>query len=126
MSAIHYAAFTGDLSLIKLMISNGGDIFQKNDTGMTALQFAAQGNQAAVITYLLDEHKFDINQVDSKQSSALHWAIFNSNEIALSFLLARNPNVNLQDMKGVTPLHLAVESSRHIGTTSLIRMLLMK
>ncbi len=66
MSAIHYAAFTGDLSLIKLLITNGGDIFQKNDTGMTALQFAAQGNQAAVITYLLDEHKFDINQVDSK------------------------------------------------------------
>jgi len=75
---------------------------------MSALQFAAQGNQAAVITYLLDVHNFDINQVDGKQSSALHWAIFNTNEIALQFLLARNPDVNLQDIKGVTPLHLAV------------------
>ena len=61
---------------------------------MSALQFAAQGNQAAVITYLLDCHDFDINEVDLKQSSAVHWAIFNANEIALHFLLARGPEIN--------------------------------
>ena len=76
-----------------------------------------------MITYLLDYHHFDINQVDAKHSSALHWAIFNSNELALSFLLARNPNVNARDVKGVTPLHLAVVSTEM--QMSLIRMLLM-
>ena len=40
------------------------NVSQKNDTGISALQFAAQGNQAAVITYLLDVHGFDINEVD--------------------------------------------------------------
>lgn len=79
-----------------------------------------------MITYLLDCHNFDINEVDSKKSSAVHWAIFNANEIALSFLLARGPEINIQDVKGITPLHLAVISSEQEKTTSLIRMLLMR
>ena len=54
MAAIHYVAFNGDLQLMKELIANGADPRQKNDTGMTALQFAAQGNQPAIITYLLD------------------------------------------------------------------------
>ena len=95
MSAVHYAAFNGDLKLLKELIAHGGNIRQKNDTGISALQFAAQGNQSAIITYLLDVHGFDINEVDNKNNSSVHWATFNSNEHALTFLLARNPDVNL-------------------------------
>lgn len=64
MTAIHFAAFNGDLKILKELVAYGGDVSQKNDTGISALQFAAQGNQAAVITYLLDVHGFDINEVD--------------------------------------------------------------
>ena len=91
MAAIHYVAFNGDLQLMKELIANGADPRQKNDTGMTALQFAAQGNQPAIITYLLDYQNIGINEMDNKKSSAVHWAIFNSNELALGFLLARKP-----------------------------------
>ena len=126
MTSIHYAAFNGDLKLLKDLVANGGDLRQTNDTGISALQFAAQGNQAAVITYLLDVHNFDIDEVDAKKNSSLHWATYNSNELALSFLLARKPNVNLQDSEGITPLHLAVAQSQIIHTTSIIRQLLMK
>lgn len=126
MSAIHYAAFTGDLSLMRELVARGADVRIKNQTGMSVLQFAAQGNQAAVITYLLDCHGFDINEVDSKNSSAVHWAIFNAQELALKFLLARGPRINEADIKGITPLHLAVLSGEQDKTTLLIRMLLMR
>ena len=79
-----------------------------------------------MITYLLDCHKFDINEVDSKMSTAVHWAIFNANETALSYLLARGPEINSQDVKGITPLHLAVMTSEQEKNTALIRMLLMR
>ena len=59
-------------------------------------------------------------------STAVHWAIFNANEIALSLLLSRGPNVNAQDVKGITPLHLAVMNSEQEKSTSLIRMLLIR
>lgn len=123
MTAIHYAAFNGDMRLMRELLNYGADIKIKNYTGMSALQFAAQGNQAAALTYLLDCQNFDINEVDAKCSTALHWAIFNSNELALSYLLARSPKVDAQDVKGVTPLHLAVISPERPQV--LIRMLLM-
>ena len=79
-----------------------------------------------MITYLLDCHNFDINEVDLKLCSAVHWAAYNSNEIAMSYLLSRKPKVNITDEKGLTPLHLAVVFSEQVTTTSLIRMLLMR
>ena len=112
---------------MKELIANGADPLQKNDTGMTALQFAAQGNQPAIITYLIDYQNIGINETDNKKSSAVHWAIFNSNELALGFLLARKPYINNQDVQGLTPLHLAVSSAEGRGrSTILIRMLLMR
>jgi ankyrin repeat protein len=44
MTAIHYAAFNGDMITIRELVANGANISQRNDTGMSALQFAAQGN----------------------------------------------------------------------------------
>ena len=111
MTAIHYASFNGDMVLLRELIKYGANVYQTNNTGMSALLFAAQGNQAAVITYLLDCHNFNINEVDSKKSTAVHWVIFNSNETALNYLLARGPEINKQDVKGITPLHLAVLTS---------------
>ena len=67
MCAIHYAAFNGDLNLIKELIVNGGDIQQRNNVGMNALHFAAQGNHASVIVYLIDEHGFNINDPDGEK-----------------------------------------------------------
>ena len=126
MSAIHYTAFNGDLKLLKELVNYGGNLRQQNDTGISALQFAAQGNQAAVITYLLDVKGFDINESDNRKNSSVHWATYNHNELALSFLLARSPDVNLQDDSGITPLHLAVAQSEQIRSTSIVRLLLMK
>jgi len=37
MSAIHYAAFNGDLKIMKELVACGADIRQMNDTGISAL-----------------------------------------------------------------------------------------
>lgn len=95
MAAIHYAAYMGDLITFRELVANGVDIHMKNDTGMSALHFAAQNNCSTMITYLLDILDFEINEVDAKHSSAIHWAIWNNHEQALSFLLARKPDINL-------------------------------
>ena len=44
----------------------------------------------------------------------------------MNFLLARRPEVNCQDARGKTPLHLIAVSSQEIGNTALIKMLLIK
>ena len=44
MTAIHYASFNGDMLLLRELIRLGGNIQEVNETGMSALHFAAQGN----------------------------------------------------------------------------------
>ena len=98
----------------------------KNETGLTALHFAAQNNNVAMITYLIDVIGLDLNELDAKESTAVHWAVWNGHDLALNYLLARKTKINQQDKKGMTPLHLAVLYSEQIRTTMLIRMLLQR
>jgi len=52
----------------------------------------------------------DINMKDNRLSTPLHWACYSKSEVALNYLLPMNPDLNAQDQKGYTPLHLAVKS----------------
>ena len=67
-----------------------------------------------------------MNSGDRKNSTPLHWASFAGAEIALSYLVAWGGDVNAQDSKGLTPLHLAVKSCEDLKNTKSIRQLLIK
>lgn len=71
------------------------------------MHVAAQGDSASSL-YLFKELGLDINAADKRGSTALHWACFRQSEIALGYLLAWAPDLNKQDIEGLTPLHLAV------------------
>lgn len=50
-----------------------------------------------------------MNSRDKKYGTPLHWAAFSGSELALSYILAWESDVNAKDSKGLTPLHLAVK-----------------
>ena len=52
-----------------------------------------------------------VNCRDRIGSTPLHWASFAGAEVTLVYLLALGADPNLQDVKGLTPLHLAVKTS---------------
>ena len=52
----------------------------------------------------------DINQVDHKGSTPLHWACYQQSEFAIAYILAMDPELELHDQAGFTPLHLAIRS----------------
>lgn len=56
----------------------------------------------------------NINSKDRKESTPLHWAAFAGAELALSYIVAWDADVNAVDSKGLTPLHLAVKSSEDL------------
>ena len=68
----------------------------------------------------------DINSTDQRLSSPLHWAAFAGAEHALQFILAWGGNPNSKDIKGLTPLHLAVKTSEDLLSQRPIRALLLK
>ena len=67
-----------------------------------------------------------ISAEDSKGSTALHWACYSNSEIALSYLLAWEPLLDVQDQDGFTPLHLAVKSVDTVESTRPVRFLLIR
>lgn len=67
-----------------------------------------------------------MNDRDSKDSSALHWAAYLNKEVALTYLLAWGANVNAQDAEKNTPLHLAVLTSEKVQETRWVKILLLK
>jgi len=67
-----------------------------------------------------------INSSDMRGSTPLHWACYSYSEIAIHYILALDPDVNVQDIDGFTPLHLAIRRFQPGESTKPIRLLLMK
>ena len=110
-TALHFATYHGNYTLIKFLIDNAkADINKRNKFGSTVLHIAAQGDQALPLYYFHKVCGMDINLRDNRLSTPLHWACYSKSEVALNYLLPMNPDLNAKDQKGYTPLHLAVKS----------------
>jgi palmitoyltransferase len=102
------------------------DYYAKNVYGASVLHISAQGDQPAPLYYFARIKDMDINDVDNRGTTPLHWACFSKSEFALSYILALNPNLEVQDWSGLTPLHLAIKSVGDLKSTRPVRALLLK
>lgn len=64
----------------------------------------------------------NLESLDNKHGTPLHWAAFLGCENAVNYLCSWKVKLNLQDAEGLTPLHLAVIS----GNSRVVRKLLIK
>lgn len=123
---MHFAAFRGNIDLIEYLISLGADPFAKDTEEHNIVHIAAQGDQVAAIYYFLSKYYFNINEKDSRESTALHWAAYLYKEVSLSFLIAWGADIHSLDSDQNTPLHLAVQSSCENDDTRCTKILLLK
>lgn len=72
------------------------------------------------------EKGLDINAIDSRNSTPLHWACYSKSEVALNYLISWGANLDAQDADGLSPLHLAVKSVEGLKSTRPVRALLIK
>lgn len=122
-TAVHLAAFNGNLAIVRFLERHGADIYAENNFCLNSLHVAAQGNQPSTIIYFLNKN-FDINSRDRVKSTPLHWACYAGAENSVSYLIAYGANPNLQDLDGYTPLHLAVKSAETIKSSRIVKQLL--
>jgi palmitoyltransferase len=122
---LHFASFRGCLKLIKLLIKRGADMYAKNNFGINVMHVGAQGDQP-ISLYYFKLKGMDLNQMDNRFSTPLHWACYSKSEIAMCYLLAWVNNLELQDIEGFTPLHLAIKSVDQLGSTRPVRTLLVR
>ena len=121
-TALHYASFRGNMTIIKLLIENFADINALTTTGYNMIHKAAMGNKPSAIIYFNKKYNMNIGDTDDNEMNALHLAVRNSMENSVIFLLSLGLDPNLKDKDGNTPLHYAVKK----GQSRIIKKLLQR
>ena len=141
-TAMHYAAFRGNIFLIKLLTDYNANIHCRNNRQLSIMHLAAQGNSPLTLLYIKNKFQnftdtnttigplpsslitfssqseaksdsaLDLNCKDEMGSTPLHWACYSGSENVVTFLLSLNVNTSVEDNEGSTPMHLAVLSEK--------------
>ena len=130
------AAHANDTESVRLLLAKGADINAKNSFGDTAFMNAASNGNVEVMKLLLAKGT-DVNVVDTNDGigvkngpialgdfTALHFAAPTGGSAAVKLLLDAGAKVNVQDVRGMTPLVLAIGTDR--PDIDVIRLLLAK
>ncbi|MBA3238222.1 MAG: ankyrin repeat domain-containing protein [Parachlamydiaceae bacterium] len=140
---MHIAAKKGNIHHIILLLLHGADPEQTDARNFTPLHYAALGGHEQIVQLLLifgtdmlpqevldlvqDEKTikaFDdfenLSKILNKNTSALHLAIISQNPLAV-LLLMQIQDINEQDEKGSSALHLAVQTGQIVCIKHLIQ-----
>lgn len=105
--AIIIAAYRGDDSMVKEILSAGVDKDVRDALGATALHAAMFQRNLMVVKILLD-YGFDPNARATKNGNTpLHYAVASDNLGAARLLLQYQANKNIRNFEGLTPLEKA-------------------
>lgn len=133
----HVAAMGGHESILRYSYEkNHWDFFKKNESGRTVLHLAALKGHLGAVKLIMelgsrfnadprnnansfrwnDGHKFDPNELDNNNNSALHLASSGNHENVVQFFLKReeiSTNVNAMNKDGETPIIVAARCDAH-------------
>jgi len=107
MSALMFAAESGDLLLVKMLVLNGADLELSHLEGTTPLQIAVLNGHFDVVQFLLEKGA-DPDHHDSYQGSALLYAAATNNYEIADLLLFYGASDTIRDKDGNTALMTAV------------------
>ena len=95
-TALHFAVYHGNWELIQILVEElGANIEKRNVYGANVLHIAAQGDQPAPLYYFSKIKGIDINCIDKRGSTPLHWACYSKSEFALCYILAFSPDLEI-------------------------------
>ena len=119
-----FAARSGDVEALRLLLEHGADPLAVTKGGNTALTLAAgvvfhEGGQgqgegppkadALEAVQLLMELGCDVNAKNENGQTALHGAVYRAANDVIRFLVANGARTDVEDARGRTPLELAEE-----------------
>lgn len=99
LTPLHYAVRFSDCKFARQCIEAGADVnVIKTNNGMTALHYALRDHHSREMVELLLKAGAEINHIDRKGFSPLHWAVYYKRlEIVKMLLESGRADVNLQD-----------------------------
>ena len=98
------------LTLAKMLLIRGADPTAKTKENETILHQAAREGHFDLIKHLLKEYsgEIEVDATNDKDETPLFFAAGNSHSNIVLFLIDHKANPNIPNMKGRTPLHMAL------------------
>lgn len=116
---IGIAAFKGDVSSLRRLISSGANLESSGEDKRRPLLLAVAGGQMEAVSILLKAGA-NVDASDRYGCTALHWAASKAQDKMALLLLSYHPELNLQNEAGESPLIVAAE----IGSKTIARALI--
>uniref|UniRef100_A0AC35U5S9 SAM domain-containing protein n=1 Tax=Rhabditophanes sp. KR3021 TaxID=114890 RepID=A0AC35U5S9_9BILA len=117
-----YAARLGHDSICEVLKNKGALMDIRNNKGQTALMLAAACGHENTIKFILKQKEVKINLQDKYGCTALHYAVQNDMLTTVELLIAKNADVNISDLSGMTP----TLDACLVGKEALLKLLLKK
>jgi ankyrin repeat protein len=109
-SAIHYAAYTGDIDMIKLLLKKGVKLNTKDYQDNTALHYAIANKQDNTARYLLTNGIASNDALSDGGIALTHLAAITGNLSMLQELLKRGNKITFKDSREMNTLSYALMS----------------
>jgi len=121
---LYWAAASGRLDVVLLLLDAGADVNAPNRLGRTALH-AATGPAPWHVQIAAEfiQRGAPVNAVDETGVTPLHLAAVNGGAEMIALLVGKGANVNARDTYGNTPLHWVAQGPQKVATAA-VRVLL--
>jgi ankyrin repeat protein len=117
---VAHAAQAGDAKLVERLLGEGCDVNEADQTGCTALLYAAFQGRADVVRLLLARQYVEVNKTGQNGATALYMASQNGHVEVVRLLLARQGvEVNKTAQNGATALLVASQNG-HVEVVQLL------
>lgn len=111
-TALHYAAWSGDLAEVRQLIEAGTDPNLLDSNGETALFGAVAGARIDVVAYLLSfGARHDLHE-STAGLTPLHWAASHGGVETMRLLIEAGADPTVEDRHGRLPVDLAHRSGK--------------
>ncbi|KAJ5070371.1 ankyrin repeat domain-containing protein [Anaeramoeba ignava] len=109
-SALHYAARSGEVEVVKLLLSYKAEVDFRTPSEQTSLHRACFTGELSVVELLI-EAQADVNAIDRDQETPLHKAATNNHAKVVDYLLSHGADKTLRNKHGKTAGDLATDES---------------
>jgi len=118
VTPLHLAAAEGHVDVVRFLLKKGAAVYAADNSGKTALHFAAEGGHVGVAGLLLESAA--VHTADNSGNTALHFAAKGGFVPVVELLLGRKPEVNAKNVNDLTAFQLAAAE----GHVEVVRLLL--
>lgn len=116
-----FASSVGNILIVDCLIKHGACVHETGESETTPLYIACFKNHLAVVRYLVEEGRANINQENVNGANALHVAMKHRDCKIVDYLLDKGANVNACKKNGEGVIH---EAALHNNDEALGRLLL--